>query len=48
MASKGAIFLYNSKTDNLKVLASKGADIKSVFKPPKNIKTQLKTIGINI
>ena len=41
MASKGAIFLYNSKTDNLKVLASKGADIKSVFKPPKNIKTQL-------
>ena len=41
MASKGAIFLYNSKTDNLKVLASKGGDIKSVFKPPKNIKTQL-------
>ena len=41
MASKGAIFLYNSKTDNLKVLASKGSDIKSVFKPPKNIKTQL-------
>ena len=41
MASKGAILLYNSKTDNLKVLVSKGGDIKSVFKPPKNIKTQL-------
>ena len=25
MASKGAIFLYNSKTNNLKVLVSKGA-----------------------
>ena len=39
MASKGAIFLYNSKTDNFSTV--QGGDIKSVFKPPKNIKTQL-------
>ena len=41
MASKGAIFLYNTKTDDMNVLVSKGADINSVFKPPKNIKVEL-------
>ncbi len=42
MSSKGAIFLYNKNTDNLNSLVSKGADVKPAFKPPKNIKTELK------
>ena len=42
MASKGAIFLYNKNTDNLNSLVSKGADVKPTFKPPKNIKIELK------
>ncbi len=41
MASKGAIFLYNEKTDNLTSLSSKGADVKQTFQPPKNLKIEL-------
>ncbi len=41
MASKGAIFLYNEKTDNLTPLSSKGADVKQTFQPPKNLKIEL-------
>ena len=42
MASKGAIFLYNKNTGNLTSLASKGTDVKPTFRPPKNMKLQLK------
>ena len=38
MASKGAIFLYNEKTENLTSLSSKGADVKKTFQPQKNLK----------
>ena len=41
MASKGAIFLYNEKTDNLTSLSSKGADVQNTFQPPKNLKVEL-------
>ncbi len=41
MASKGAIFLYNEKTENLTSLSSKGADVKKTFQPPKNLKVEL-------
>ena len=42
MASKGAIFLYNKNTGNLTSLSSKGTDVKPTFRPPKNMKLQLK------
>ena len=41
MASKGAIFLYNEKTDILTSLSSKGADVNKTFQPPKNLKVEL-------
>ena len=41
MASKGAIFIYNEKTDNLNSLSSKGTDINQTFRPPKNLKVEL-------
>ena len=42
MASKGAIFLYNEKTDNLTSLSSKGADVQKRFQPPRNLKVKLR------
>ena len=41
MASKGAIFIYDNKTENLILLSSKGADVRQIFKPPKNLKIEL-------
>ena len=37
MASKGAIFLYDKKEDNLSFLSAKGVKSYNPFTPPKNL-----------
>ena len=44
MASKGAIFIYNEKTDNLNSLSSKGTDINQTFRPPKPVRIFASTV----